>query len=323
MLFSKLMEKGYRARVHARANELDCVFYFSHENFEGMKRERHEFCSSMGHTLSGNFYYYGERRTDRIVVFEHGMGAGHRSYMREIELIARHGYTVFSYDHTGCAESGGESTNGFAQSLRDLNDAICELKSIDEYKNAEISVIGHSWGGFSTLNIGALHPDITHLVAMAGFVSVERILKASLTGFISRFYDRALEIETAANPEFVDFSAEESLKKTEASLLVIHSRDDSIVDYNVNFAYLEKALADRKNTKFLSCEGKDHNPSYTEDAVEYKSVFLKSLRRKLTRRALKTEKACEDFKSGFDWYRMTAQDEAVWNEIFDFLEKKQ
>ena len=320
MIFSNFIEKAYRSQVHARADEKEFVFYFSNTDFEGMERERHGFKSSMGHALSGNFYYYGEKRTDRLIVFEHGMGAGHRSYMREIELIARRGYTVFSYDHTGCAESGGKSTNGFAQSLRDLNDAINEIKSLDEYKNAKISVIGHSWGGFSTLNIGALHPDISHLVAISGFASVERIVNGTFHGMIRGFRRRALEIEKEANPDFVGFCAEESLKKTNAKLLVIHSRDDSVVNFDLNFAHLEKELATRENTEFLIYEGKDHNPNYTEDAVQYKNAFMSTLRKKVMRRKFNTPQACETFKSGFDWHRMTAQDEEVWNKIFDFLE---
>lgn len=320
MIFSKFIEKFYRARVHARADEKDFVFYFSHSDFEGMKRESHGFRSSMGHDLSGNFYYYGDRRTDRLIVFDHGMGAGHRSYMREIEMLARRGYTVFSYDHTGCAESGGESTNGFAQSLRDLNDALNEIKSLDEYKNAKISVIGHSWGGFSTLNIGALHPDITHLVAISGFASVERIVYGTFHGLIRGFRRRALEIENEVNPDFVGFKAEESLKKTDAKLLVIHSSDDSVVSFKWNFAHLKKALSERANTEFFEVFGKDHNPNYEEDAVKYKNKFLADMQRALKRGELSTPEDHKAFKSRYDWKRMTAQDVAVWNKIFDFLE---
>jgi len=323
MIFGKIIEKNYRAQVYSRADDTGCVFYFSAEDFEGLNRESHEFRSSLGHTLAGSFYYYGEKRSDRIVIFDHGMGGGHRSYMREIEVLARRGYTVFAYDHTGCMQSGGETTNGFAQSLCDLNDAVNEIKSLDEYKEANIAVVGHSWGGFSTLNISALHPEITHIVAMAGFASVDRILKQNFRGLLGGFYRRAAEIEREANPEFSKYSAAESLKKSRAKALIIHSKDDPVVSFAEHFAYLESELSGRGKTEFLSVDGKGHNPNFTEAAVKYKNEFFSALQRKIKKKELDTEEKRKAFVDSFDWRRMTEQDGELWNKIFDFLEDKQ
>ena len=63
-------------------------------------------------------------------------------------------------------ESGGESANGLGQSLSDLNDCITALKKEEKLSGYDFSVMGHSWGGFSTLNIASFHPDISHIVVL-------------------------------------------------------------------------------------------------------------------------------------------------------------
>ena len=66
--------------------------------------------------------------------------------MKEINMLCERGYKVFSYDHTGCMESGGASPNSLGQSLCDLNDRITMLKSLPSLENVTISVMGHSFG---------------------------------------------------------------------------------------------------------------------------------------------------------------------------------
>ncbi len=318
-MITKFIEKIYRSMVYNRADDNGCVVYFTAEDFPGLHREDYLFTSSLGHTLAGAFYYYDGFNENRLIIFEHGMGSGHTGYMTEIERLCREGYRVFAYDHTGCMKSGGESTNGFAQSLRDLADAVKVLKNDGKYRNLPISVIGHSWGGFSTLNISALHPDIEKAVAMSGFIAVEQILKGFFKGILSPFYKKILAVENKSNPDYVRYKALDTLKNTKTEMLIIHSDDDKTVSAVNNFDLLEKELSDKKNIKFLRLTGKNHNPNYTEDAVKYKDKFFAEYQKALKKKALTTEEEKEAFKGKYDWKRMTAQDEKVWVEILEFL----
>lgn len=319
MIFNKL-EQMYKSMVYTRADDNGCIFYFSAEDFEGLHRKPYPFKSSKGHTLQGYFYYYDHYVPGRIVMFEHGMGSGHRGYMKEIELLARHGYLVFSYDHTGCMESGGETTGGFIHSLIDLNDAINVLREDTEYKDMALSVIGHSWGGLSTLNISALHPEVRHQIALAGPLSVEHMLKQSFGGILSGVGRRILENERKANPDFIGYDAITALKNTSARVLVIHSDDDPTVKCSASFDLLEKAVSDRENITLVKVSGKRHNPNYTKDAVKYKDAFFATYQKAMKKGLLKTESDKQAFKNSYDWNRMTAQDEAVWDLIFKTLE---
>ncbi|MBR3975424.1 MAG: alpha/beta fold hydrolase [Clostridia bacterium] len=307
----------YRDTVFKRADETEAVFYFTHKDFENLNCVEFPFLSSDGHTLQGYFYSYENPVNGRLVIFDHGMGSGHTGYMKEIEKLASHGFLVFAYDHTGCMKSGGETTGGFVQSLKDLNDAVNALRATEEYKNIDISVIGHSWGAFSTMNICALHPDISHIVALSGFISVESFLKQNLGTFYKKIYEEEAEI----NPVFIRYNACESLAKTEAHTLIIHSDDDKMVKCSSSFDVLQKELSHKKNIRFVKVNGKNHNPNYTFDAVEYKDDFFFEYRKAMKRNILKTNQEKHAFRNKFDWDSMTQQDEDIWNIIFETLDK--
>lgn len=319
MIKNKIIS-AYKGNCFKRYDNTGDIFYFSPEDFEGLVCEPYSFTNQSGCRLQGYFYYYGEPNKSRIVIFEHGMGGGHRAYMKEIALLAERGYFVFSYDRMGCMESEGKATNGFLQSLADLDDCICALKADERYRDASFSVIGHSWGAFSTLNIAAIHSEVTHIVAMAGFVSIKQMHKQFFPGVLRIFRPTVYRVEKEANPKYIDFDARESLKKSNVKALIIHSEDDPIVSAKHHFYVMKAALGDCDNKTFLLLNGKGHSPSYTEDAVQYMNAFFATRNEKNAKGELSDEKSQREFLAKYDWHRMTAQDMTVWEKIFAFLE---
>lgn len=319
-MFYNTVKKIYQGKIYPRAEENGAVFYYAPEDFPGLQKRAYPFRSSLGHMLSGYLYCYEGYRTDRLVVFDHGIGSGHRGYMKEIELLARHGFRVFAYDHTGCMESGGVDTGGLCQSLMDLDDALTALKREEEFRALDLSVAGHSWGAFSTLNIAAFHPEISHLVAIAGFRSLAAILAQSFGGVMKKTGERIYREEAEKKPRYAYIDAVETLQNASAKALIIHSTDDPIVSYERHFAAMREALSDRENITFYSVDGKRHNPNYTRDAVAYKDAFFKTYQKALKKKKLTADAERAAFKNRFDWERMTAQDEAVWKVILDFLD---
>ena len=319
MIFEKQIVDSYRTMMFSRCDDTETVFYFSSADFEGMKREKYSFMSSLGHKLKGNIYYRDGYKEDRLVVFDHGFGSGHRAYMKEIDILTNAGYRVLAYDHTGCMESGGESPNGLAQSLCDLNDALNAVKADKELGALKISVMGHSWGAFSSMNICALHPDVTHVVALSGFVSVKMMVDSFFGGPLALYRKAVMRLEESSMPKFIGYSAAESLKNTNAKTLLIYSDNDVLVKLK-HYNALKAALSDNKNVTLSLVHNKRHNPNYTAQAVEYLYEFGKARAELFKRRGLtKEEKAA--FVSGYDFWRMTEQDSAVWQTILAHLEK--
>ena len=320
MIFEKQIVNIYKGMAYTRCDDNGTAFYFTAKDFEGLNCEAYPFNSSKGHKLSGYLYFYDNPKENRIVVFDHGFGSGHTAYMKEIELLCRRGYLVFAYDHTGCMESGGETPNGMAQSLCDLNDCITTLKADKRFDGYDFSVMGHSWGGFSTLNITALHSEISHIVVFSGFVSVPMLVEAYFAGILKRYRKPIMELEKSSNPEFIKYNAIETLYNSKAKALLIYSDNDQLCSKKVHFDALKNALDGRENITFVLEHSKGHNPNYTTDAVAYLGEFIKARTKLLKQKKPLTDEQKKQFVASFDWDRMTKQDEAVWNKIFEHLE---
>ena len=318
MIFEKQIVNLYKGMMHKRCDDTETVFYFSPEDFEGLKAEPYAFKASAGHTLQGYVYEYNDPNDNRLIVFDHGFGGGHRAYMKEIEMLCRHGYRVLSYDHTGCMESGGDSPNGLSQSLCDLNDCINTIKEDERFKGIDISVMGHSWGAFSTLNISALHPEISHIVAMCGFVSVTEMMGTFFGGIMKGYRKSVLKIEKEANPVFFEYNAINSLSSSDVKALLIYSEDDQMCRKK-HYDMLKEGLEGKENVKLMLVSGKGHNPNYTAEAVKYLGEFGKA-RAKIARNKKATAADKSAFVESYDWNRMTVQDEKVWKVIFDHLD---
>ncbi len=318
MIFEKQVINTYKGMMHTRCDDTETVFYFSDEDFPGLNKESYAFTASAGHTLQGYIYRYDNSIPGRIVVFDHGFGGGHKAYMKEIEMLCKHGYTVFAYDHTGCMESGADSPNGLAQSLCDLNDCIGAITADARFHGVDISVMGHSWGAFSTLNICALYPQISHIVALCGFVSVEEMVKTFFSGLLKGYRKAILALEKESNPRFAPFDARKTLQQSSPKALLIYSENDALCKKR-HYDMLKAALDGKENVTLMLVENKGHNPNYTEDAVKQLAAFGKARARLLRKKRITAEEKAR-FKASFDWDGMTRQDQRVWERIFACLD---
>ena len=318
MLFEKKVVNFVLGQLLTRQDNPHGIFYFAPENFPGLYAKAYDFKSAKGHDLKGFFYCYAGADPGKLVVFDHGMGNGHRAYMREIETLCKAGFLVYSYDHTGCMASGGKHIGGFSQSLADLDDCIKALKREEMLQGREISVVGHSWGGFSAMNIGAIHPEVKKIVSMSGFVSVERIVSQTL-GPLKAYSPAIVAAEQRENPRHSRYNALESLAKTHAKVLLIYSEDDKTVLKQQHYDPLFIKFCDSGHVKFLLLNGKNHNPTYEGQSVIYKDDFFAKFQKALKKGKLAIPEDQAEFYGQFDWWFMTQQDMQVWNAIFDHL----
>ncbi len=322
-LILRQIEKIYKNALLCRRDDDGTLFYFSVDDFPGLQRTAYSFKTKKGHTLRGYFYHYrdfSEYDKNRLVIFEHGMGVGHRAYMKEIEMLASRGYLVYSYDHTGCTESEGEHIMGLSGSLADLDACITALKN-DGYAEEGISVVGHSWGGFSALNILAFHKNLRSIVAMSGFISLSDMQKQVVPGILAPFRSHLYEIERAMNPDYISSSAISVLTQTDRDVLVIHSLDDDTVSAKRHYLRLKSALSGKENVSFITLTDRGHNPNYTAEAVKYKAEFFRAHKKRIKKNLHKDKESQKVFLSSYDWHKITEQDKEIWRKIYDFLDK--
>ena len=308
----------YKKYVVRRYDGDGVIRYYTHGDFPGLNAEPIEFKAPHGVTLRGNIYSYPDADGESLVVFAHGIGGGHRSYLREIDRLCRAGYRVVGYDNCGCFASDGESIRGLTESLCDLVACVAWLRGQERFAETKISVVGHSWGGYAAANVLNYRKDVHAVVAISSFVSVKEFLDAFLTGKMKLMRRGVYRFERRANPEFVDSDAVEAVKDTASKVLFIHSRDDGMVPISVGLDYV-RARVDNPNVRFLELNGKKHNPHYTADAVDYMNASFGEYNRLVAEKKLKTDDEKRAYCADFDYERMTAQDEDVWKAILDHV----
>ena len=319
MIFDKLFVKIYKKIMFVRHDDKGSVFYFEHTDFEGLNKEPYSFISKTGAKLDGAFYYYDNPNPKKLVILDHGMAAGHKHYMREIETICKGGFLVYSYDHEGTRNSEGETIRGISGSLVDLDSCLDALKSSPYYEGREITVIGHSWGGFSTKNLVALHPEVAKIVALAGLSSVEATFEGILPKPFKYAKKAICDYEESVNPGYARYDAAETLKNSNVKAIICQSADDPVVLAQYHHFPLMEALKGKDNIRFITFDGRAHNPNFTLDAVKAKKAYLAEKKKLEKKGKLRTPEQRQAYFAKHDFLKMSEQDMTLWNEIFAFI----
>ena len=255
-----LIVNKYKTGLVRRFNKEVGIPYYSFSDFKGLKQETKTFINSFGIEIHYFFYYYDNYKQDKTILFCPGIGPGHTSYLREIELLASHGYRVLTLDYTGCGESGGDILGSLNMPTLDTTDLLNYLGF-----EHEIVVIGHSLGGYTSLNLVNIRDEIKKAVVISGFVSIKALVKYYVhSNLVTNI---VLKYEEKTVPEYFGVDNIEYLKNTEDKIFVIQSDDDTIVPYKAGL----KLVEDAKNPliKTIKESGKKHNPNYSIEAVKY------------------------------------------------------
>ena len=337
MLFSNIIEKKF-AQVLGRYEGNPEDYYFSPKDYPEIKTEPYDIMAESRKTiehsikgkvvkvyvnkptlLKGYLYYYGEINKDKLVVFDHGIGAGHLAYFKEIEYLASQGYTVCSYDHTGCVDSEGEGILGFAQGINDLDHVLNKLEADERFKDSKIRLVGHSWGGYNVMNIAMFHPSVSHVISLAGFVSARKLIEQYLPWFVKKYSNEVMDRERKLNPKYADLDARVSLKETDAKFFYVQSKDDHMINYDRGYEILKVALHDRENTLMFSEDNKKHDPQCTVRAVEANMKRIQEQEKLKKNHKLDTKAQQDEYRASFDWDALSELDPKIWDQIMDFL----
>ncbi len=317
-----IVESEYRKNFIRRYDDTGYLRYFCAADFPDLNDEPFSFPSGP-YRLAAHWYSCGEPREGELVIFCHGIGGGHRSYMQEIFALCRRGYRVLAYDNTGCFASEGPDIISMSHSLADLDACLCFLKREGIFQRyARVFAVGHSWGGFAAGNIASWHEGIDKAVVISGFISTERLLEDNLGGVAPPLRKTVLKrlcaFERNAAPDYFDACTLDAVNARKTRFLFAHSEDDPMVRYDRHTGYLREHVDD-PSVRWMICDGRKHNPNYTPDAVAYMNGMFDAFNQGVKEGKLKTLEEKQDYFKDADWRRMTAQDEAFWDEIAAFL----
>ena len=245
---------------------------FSVEDYEGLQMERSDF-QSEDVTLAGYKYSKANQEIKGVVIIAHGLGGGgHNTYMPFIDYFTSNGYYVFAYDARGNDNSGGDSVGGLPQGIICLDNALHHVVAIEEYQDLPITLFGHSWGGYSVGNVLYMHPDIKAAVIIAGFNESEDLLEyqgrqmAGAGVHILLPYLKLYE-RIKFGKEFTAVSAIQGLEKTNAGIMVVHSKDDATVPTKYGYDKFYEAFRNSDRFEFVLYEDKGHDYLFYSEAA--------------------------------------------------------
>jgi len=248
---------------------------YSVDDFEGLNRTKYTFPSDKGQKLVG-YKYWASEEEKGIIVLAHGFGGGgHNSYMDCINYFAQNGYVVFAYDATGNDESEGEGVGGMPQGVIDLDYAISFVENSSDFSDLPIFLFGHSWGAYCVCSVLTYHPEVNAVIACSGFNSSADIIEAQgkkevgngiylILPFV-KAYEHIIFGKYAAN------TAMEGFASTAAKVMILHSRDDSMVPIQYGYDKYYAEYKDDPRFSFIRFEDKGHD--YFNAGTTYMDEF--------------------------------------------------
>ena len=293
--------------------------YFSHEDFEGLKAAPVEFANDKGVTLRGAIYAKaGLQNPEALIIFSHGMGGGHRSYMTEINTFAQNGFAVLAYDNTGTFASDGDKLGSFCQGPSDLVSAIRFAQSHKALGNMKILLAGHSWGGYSVCQaLGNEDVKVEGAVTFGAPDSGYQVIGAAMgekLAFLMPFFKLAFRI--LEGKRAMTHSSQALVNAEPTPVLLLHGKEDRIVPPAVSAAESAKDLPHVRSVVF---ESRYHNVYQTIDSEVYMNeTFAKINALKKNKNASEEEiNACYDI----DYELITREDTAMMSTVVMFMKK--
>ena len=304
--------------------------YFTADDFEELNATKIEFKSDKGQSLRGYIYQNNkikEKDIKGLLVFVHGMGAGHFSYTTEINTLAKNGYKVLAYDNTGTCMSEGKKLNGFYQAVIDLKHCLEYIKSNNELNNYNLGLIGHSWGAYTVCQSLKYKSNVKAVVGMSGPDTLEKLITSSMGKFgkiINPFLRKINEIKFGK--EVLDSSVD-VLKNADdsVSILLLHGEDDSTCRIENSMIFnQEEDFKEKENINTIMFEGKNHNIYQTIESEKYLIDVFKTIEeyKKNIRKDSKNKEIEETLKTYYkniDYKKITEEDPDVMEIILEFF----
>lgn len=309
MLVTLYLRHVIRKMASVRSDYIPSLPYYRAEDF-GLKAEKFSFVSD-GRVLCGFKYKNAKGPFKAAITLFHGVGAGHRAYLREIAMLASNGYLVYAFDNTGSGESEGRDVISLTHVNRDLEAYFAYLDADKESIGLKRYAVGHSWGGYAALMASEPKYGVSKIVSIAGFTRCSTELASYKGGKVNKLLDFFLAMALwSFDFKYGNASVFKPLRKSAAKVFYIQGKNDKMVSLAAGYDSLFAEFAGNGRFSFLLCEGKDHQPHHTKESEKY---YLECMERKIL-------SPYSDNYGGMDIARATEIDPKIAKRIIDFLE---
>lgn len=203
-------------------------------------------------------WYYSAGEGSPIVLFSHG-NAGNITFRTHIvtQLISR-GISFIMFDYRGYGKSTGKTQ--MSTMFHDIEDVYKYMISTLNYKKDQVVVVGESIGSYPASKLATKY-QCRKLIILYGLHSLSLTVKhlyPLLYPFAKLFVSKDLKVY-------------EELKKYNGDTLILHSKEDKIVNYNN--ALENSKIKTNGNIKLITITG-GHNDA----VIDWESInqFIKT-----------------------------------------------
>lgn len=247
-------------------------------------RENQKFMSGKN-ILSGYLYKSNAgTKKDTLLVLAVGHNACSDDYLWQIKELLDLGWSVFSFDPTGCCSSQGESSVGFSQELKDLKSALNYIETKNRFDFKNIALLGHSRGGYAACCMLSYNYDISAVVSVSGINSAMEGVIGAASEYVGKLsylnYGFLWLYQTMIfGSETVNLRVNEILSETKIPVLIIQGADDTKVPKDKYSIYSYKNSIDSKKVEYMLRSAPDNaghtNLLFQEDLTANDEVIEK------------------------------------------------
>lgn len=314
VIASLIIDIMLKHALNKRGDGSPALRYFHSEDFSGLVGDPIQFLGNKKQVLRG-YLYYQKRFTSfkELIIFTHGIGAGHTAYTTEINRLAQEGFIILAFDYTGCALSSGKAMINIIQPLVDLDYALRYIESRTDLRDLKKYAVGHSWGGFVAMNSVLLKKHrIDKVVSMSGFLSPSKVIISS-SPFLIPFYPFIFMNGFWRYGRYATYNGMNAVRKAKVPMLFVHGIEDNVIRPKASIDKIKKVAERKDNIELFYVEKRGHSPFLTEQAEQY-------LRKVLKDKGIDNPKAAvTDYE--VDYELITKEDETVMKTIVSFLKK--
>ncbi len=234
---------------------------YEYKSLRGVEKQDVFIGTGDGAKLHGWFYKLPDSKY--VAQISHG-NAGHiGGRLLLADALLDSGISVLLYDYRGYGRSTG--TSKLQTLVPDADAAFTYLVHEQNYKPAQIILVGESIGSAVTSDLLKLHPDVAGIVLVSPFTSLLRLARQK----IPYFY---------VYPDFLDFDPAlnnmEMVQAAHPPLLITHGDRDTLVPFSESERLFAVAIEPKM---FMPLKNGGHN-DYIQDHEFFKKGVLDYLK---------------------------------------------
>jgi dipeptidyl aminopeptidase/acylaminoacyl peptidase len=206
------------------------------------------------------------------------------------QAMAAQGYAVLRPNYRGSTTTQVFQNAGYGEWGRkmqtDLSDGVRFLAKQGTIDPARVCIVGASYGGYAALAGVTLDPGIYRCaVSVAGISDLRKMLISDKRGenggshVGSRYSNRYLGVKGPEDPALDAISPIKHIDRITVPVLLIHGKDDTIVDYEQSEMMLKAMKKAGKQVELVTMKKEDHWLSRSETRLlmlQTSMAFLKA-----------------------------------------------